>query len=258
MTRLSTYFLPDREAGARRRRGAVAQADGPRGPDPPARRGPVDVPAGGLAGAREGRADHPRGDERDRRPGDADAGDAAGRAVAAHRALRHRRAVQAPGPQGRRARAGDDPRGGGHPARRAGRALLPRAAVQPLPLPDQGARRAAPARRPAAHARVHHEGRLHLRPRPRGPRRALRALPRGLRPRDGALRARVVPGRVRRRDDGRLRRPRVHGAVPRGRERRRARARLRRQRRGRQRRRAAGRAAAGRSTRPSWSRRRGW
>ena len=44
-------------------------------------------------------------------------------------------------------------------------------------------------------------------------------------------------------DDGRPRRARVHGAVPGGRERRRARARLRRQRRGRQRRRAARRAA---------------
>ncbi len=54
--------------------------------------------------------------------------------------------------------------------------------VQPLPLPDQGPRRAAPARRRPQDARVHHEGRLHLRPRPRGPRRALRALPRGLRP----------------------------------------------------------------------------
>ena len=40
-------------------------------------------------------------------------------------------------------------------------------------------------------------------------------------------------GRVRRRDDGRRRRARVHGAVPGGGERRRARARLRRQRRGR-------------------------
>ncbi len=50
-------------------------------------------------------------------------------------------------------------------------------------------------------------------------------------------RARVVPRRVRRRDDGRLRRARVHGAVPGGRERRRARARLRGERRGRERRR---------------------
>ena len=43
----------------------------------------------------------------------------------------------------------------------------------------------------------------------------------------------VVPGRVRRGDDGRPRRPRVHGAVRGGRERGRARARLRRQRRDR-------------------------
>ena len=55
------------------------------------------------------------------------------------------------------------------------RALLPRPAADPLPLPDQGARRAAAARRRAAHARVHHEGRLHLRPRRGGARRALRA-----------------------------------------------------------------------------------
>ena len=43
--------------------------------------------------------------------------------------------------------------------------------LMPLPLPDQGARRAAPARRRPAHARVHHEGLLLLRPRRGGPRR---------------------------------------------------------------------------------------
>ena len=148
-------------------------------------------------------------------PGDADAGDQPGRDLAAQRPLRDRRAVQAPGPPRRRARAGDDARGGRDDARRAGRALVPRPAVQPLPLPGQGPRRAAPARRRPPHARVHHEGRLHLRPRPRGPRRALRALPRGLRPDLRPGRARVVPRRVRRRDDGRRRRPRVHGAVAR-------------------------------------------
>src|SRR5215210_2638584 len=89
---------------------------------------------------------------------------------------------------------------------------------------------------PRPHAGVHHEGRIHLRPRPRGPRRALRAVPRRLRPHLRPGRARVVPGRVGRRDDGRRRRPRVHGAERRGRERRRAGARLRRQRRGRERR----------------------
>ena len=92
-------------------------------------------------------------------------------------------------------------------ARRAGRALLPRPAADPLPLPGQGARRAAPARRRAAHARVHHEGLLHLRPRRGGPRRALRQARRRLRPHLRAHRAGVVPGRVRRRDDGRHRAP---------------------------------------------------
>ena len=51
----------------------------------------------------------------------------------------------------------------------------------------------APARRRAAHARVHHEGRLHLRPRRRGPRRRLRASRRRLRPHLRPLRAGVVP-----------------------------------------------------------------
>ena len=89
-------------------------------------------------------------------------------------------------------------------ARRPGRALLPRPAADPLPLPDQGARRAAPARRRAAHARVHHEGLLHVRPRRRGARR------RATRSTSGPTTAifdrvglRVVPGGVRRRDDGR-------------------------------------------------------
>ena len=69
----------------------------------------------------------------------------------------------------------------------------------------------------------------------RGAGRRLRQAPRGLRQDLRPLRAGVVPGRVRRRDDGRHRRARVHGAVPGGRERRRAGARLRGQRRGRER-----------------------
>ena len=71
----------------------------------------------------------------------------------------------------------------------AGGALLPRPAQAALPLPDQGARRAAAARRRAADARVHHEGRLLLRPRPGGPRRELRDARRRLRPRLRPLRA---------------------------------------------------------------------
>ena len=186
-------------------------------------------------------------------PGDADAGPAARRAVAPDGALRDRRAVQAQGPQGRRHGPRDDARGVRHDARRAGRALLPRPAAAALPLPDQGARRAAPARRRAAHARVRHEGRLQLRPRRGRPAGELRALHRGLRPDLRAHRAGVVQRRVRRRDDGRLRRARVHGAVRGRRERRRARARLRGQRRGRERRPAARRAARRRWPRRSWS-----
>ena len=90
--------------------------------------------------------------------------------------------------------------------------LLPRAAEDPLPRPDQGARRAAAARRRAADARVHDEGLLLVRPRRGGPRRQLRAAPRGLRADLRPLRPALVRGRVRRRDDGRHRRPRVHGA----------------------------------------------
>ena len=136
------------------------------------------------------------------------------------RPLRRGRAVQAEGPQGHRLRARDDPRGGHHLPHGARGPLLPRPPDDALPHPDQGAGRAAAARRRPPHARVHHEGRLHLRPRPRGPRRAVRAPGERLRPHLRPRRARVVQGRVGRRDDGRLRRPRVHGAVRGGRERR--------------------------------------
>ena len=71
-----------------------------------------------------------------------------------------------------------------------------------------------------------------------------------LRPDDGPVWPRVVSGRGRRRDDGRQRRPRVHGAVPRGRERGRARGRLCLQPRGGERRRPARAARARRSTAP--------
>ena len=73
----------------------------------------------------------------------------------------------------------------------------------------------------------------------------LRAARRGLRPDLRPRRARVVPGGVRRGDDGRRRRARVHGALRGGRERRGAVGRrLRRQRGGRERHAAAGRGAA--------------
>ena len=50
---------------------------------------------------------------------------------------------------------------------------LPAAAADALPLLDQGSRRAAAARRASARARVHHEGRLLVRPRRGRPRREL-------------------------------------------------------------------------------------
>ena len=215
------------------------------GPDPTGRIGAVVVAAGRLSRAPAGRADRPRGDERDRRPRDADAGAPAGRLLAPHRALRHRRAVQAQGPSRRGHGPRDDPRGDRHDPRRGRGEVLSRPAADPLPLPGQGARRAAAARRRPAHPRVHHEGLLQLRPRPGGPRRVLPEARRRLRPDDGSLRPRVVPGRGRRRDDGRQRRARVHGAVPRGGERRRGGRRLCRQRRGGERRAAAGDARAG-------------
>ena len=76
------------------------------------------------------------------------------------RPLRDRGAVQARGPQGLAARARDDARGGADLPRRPRHPLLPRAAEDPLPRPGQGARRAAPAGRRPAHARVHDEGLL--------------------------------------------------------------------------------------------------
>ena len=214
MTRLSARaFIPDAEGRAGRRRGDVPQADGAGRADPPAGGRALDLPARRLAGRAQGRGDHPRGDGGDRLPGDADAGAAAGRELGEDRALRDRRAVQARGPQGVADGAGDDPRGGGHLPRRPRGPLLPRPAADALPHPDQGARRAAAAGRGPAHARVHDEGRLLLRPRRGGAGALLRAAGGRLRAHLRPLRAALVPGRVRRRDDGRLRRPRVHGAL---------------------------------------------
>ena len=245
MTRLSSYFLPtlkeapaDAEAASHRllvRAGLARQL---------ARRA-LDLPARGLAGAPQGRAGDSRGAERHRGARAADARAASGRALEAERALRHRRALQARGPPRGGAGAGHDPRGGHHLAPRARDPLLPRPAADALPLPGQGARRAPPARRPAAYARVHHEGLVQLRPRRGGAGPVLRAAHPGLRPHVRPLRPRVVPRRVGRRDDGRARRARVHGTVRRGRERGRARRRLRRQHGDRERRASAGRRSAG-------------
>src|SRR4051794_10865423 len=55
--------LADAQGAACGRRGALPQADGPSGVDPPAGSRPVDLPAGRVAGAPACGGDHPRGDE---------------------------------------------------------------------------------------------------------------------------------------------------------------------------------------------------
>ena len=82
--------------------------------------------------------------------------------------------------------------------------LLPRPAEDPVPLPDQGTGRAAPARSGAALPRVRDEGLLQLRPRSRGPRRLLREARARLRPHVRPLRDRVVQRRGGCRSDGRV------------------------------------------------------
>ena len=119
---------------------------------------------------------------------------------------------------GRRVRPAADARGDVH-VPRARDPVLQAAPAALVPLPDEGSGRAAPARRPPARARVHHEGRLLVRPR-RGRARPssfeanrARVPPdlRALRPR-GARR----PGRAR--DHGRRARVRLPRAVGLGRE----------------------------------------
>ena len=103
-------------------------------------------------------------------------------------------------------------RGGDHLPRRARAAQLPRPAPDLVPHPDQGAGRAAAQERHPAHPRVHHEGRLQLRPRRGGAGGELPAAHRGLQADLRPQRPDLLDGRVRRRHDGRLRRARVHGA----------------------------------------------
>ena len=71
------------------------------------------------------------------------------------------------GPQRPRLLLRADPRGGGHRPRAPRSPLVPRAADEPLPDPDEVPRRGAPALRPHARPRVHHEGRVLLPRRPR-------------------------------------------------------------------------------------------
>ena len=74
------------------------------------------------------------------------------------------RALPPRGPRRPALRPPADARGDGH-LPRAGAPELQGAAAALVPLPDEGPRRAAPARRPDPRARVHHEGLLLVRPR---------------------------------------------------------------------------------------------
>ena len=207
---------------------------------------PVVVAAGRLARAPAGRADRARGDGRDRRPGDADAG------------------------------ARCPPSCGGAPAAmrldelfklqdRKGADLV--LAMTHEEIVTTHVAQVVRSYRDLPLILYHIQIKERDEPRPRagvlrtrefimkdsysfdrdadGPGGQLRDARRRLRPDLRPRGAGVVPRRVRRGDDGRPGRPRVHGAVPGRRERRRAGARLRGQRRGGQRR-AAARAAAAR------------
>ena len=121
-----------------------------------------------------------------------------------------------------------------------------------LPLPDEGPRRAAPARWAPARAGVHHEGRLLVRPRRGRPRRQLPEAQGRVRPHLRALRDRGLRGAGRVGDDGRQRVDRLPGAVGLGREH--ARHLRERRLRGRSRDRARRAAGAGRSPSRSTSR----
>ena len=96
--------------------------------------------------------------------------------------------------------------------------LVPRPAEDPVPLPDQGPRRAAAARRPPARARVRDEGRVLVRPRRGRCRRELPEARRRVRAHLRPLRARGRRGAGRVRDDGRERVDRLPRSVRLGRE----------------------------------------
>ncbi len=135
------------------------------------------------------------------------------------RPLRRDRARARPVQGPRRPRHGhrDDPRGGRRRPAPGHREELPPAADDRLPLPDEVPRRAPVAGRPRPRPRVRDEGLVQLRPRRRRPRRRLLGPSPRLHPHLRAPRARGDPRQLRRRDDGRLAGPRVHGPQPRGR-----------------------------------------
>ena len=135
--RRSRLTPPDPDAQGRpgRRGGDQPQAAGARRLHPAGRIRALHLPAAGLAGDAADRQDHPRGDGHDR-PGDADARAEPGRAVAAHRPLGHRAALQADRLLRQALRAGDDARGVRHLPRLPRDPLLQGAAPDLVPHPD--------------------------------------------------------------------------------------------------------------------------
>ena len=195
IARASQLFLPTLRDDPGRRRGRVSHKLLVRGGFiRQVERRPLDVPAARLARAPEGRADHPRGDRRDRRRRrcsmpvltPAELWETTGRyAIPEVFKLQDR--------AGPPVRPADHARGDGH---------LPRARDPELQAScrrsgttsRQGPRRAAAPRRAAPRARVHHEGRLLVRPRRGRPRREL---PQALRRVQADLRALRARGATR-------------------------------------------------------------
>ena len=175
--RMSTLFL-------RTLREDPADAEVPEPPaaragrlHPPRRPRHLHLAAAGPEGAAQRRAHRARGDGRHRRPGAALPGAAAPRALRGHRPLDRvrRQHLPAQGPQGRRLPARADPRGDVHPRGQGPVLVVQGPAAVDLPDPDQVPRRGTSARRPAARARVRHEGLLLLRRRRRRARGVLPA-----------------------------------------------------------------------------------
>ena len=163
-------FLPaarDGEGGSGGRRDREPPAHDPRGHGAPARGRPLHVAAARPSRAAQDREHRARGDEPGGSAGGADARRAARGAVAGVGPLGPVRAgAPAPArPSPARLLRRTHPRGGDHRHRAARDPELPPAPPQPLPDPDQVPRRGPPALRRHALARVHHEGRLFVRPR---------------------------------------------------------------------------------------------
>ncbi len=155
------------EGSSFRCRGRQPPPDAARRHDQAPGLGHLQLHADGPACDPQGRSHHPRGDEPRRRGGTADAGGAAGRAVAGVGPLPGLWAGVAAreGPARARLHHPAHQRRGHHRHRAAGTAQLQAVAAQFLSHPDQVPRRAPAAFRHHARTRVHDEGCLFLRPR---------------------------------------------------------------------------------------------